>query len=180
MLENIVPLEAVHFFAFQIDCYYAKGKKLESHLRHRLPSLSSFYENPSFADVAMGWHEKGILLSIAISGAFNKSDFPKFSEADSIELFFDTRDVKSAGYNTRFCHHFYFLPEPVENNEDQIQAGEVTRFRTDDMHELCNPQLLEVKFIREKKGDTLLISFPQNACMGMIRPSLTGLVLPIV
>ncbi len=164
MLENVVPIDAVHFFAFQIDCHYAKGKKLEK--KHQLPSLASFHGSRPFADVSLGWHERGICVQVSVNGAFNEPDFPKFTTADSIELFFDTRDVKTTGYNTRFCHHFYFLPDPVQQNGDRIQAGEVTRFRTDDVHELCDASQLLVRSTTDKKKRIIKIFIPSESLHG--------------
>jgi hypothetical protein len=57
----------------------------------------------------------------------------------------DTRDIKTSGYNTRFCHHFFFLPEAV----DERTCGEITHFRTEDRHPLCNAEKLQ---ITTKKG----------------------------
>jgi len=164
MLEEIVSLNAANFFAFQMDCHATKGQKLEK--KHRLPDLSVFQNSSSFADVFIGWHAKGIYLEIQVEGAFDQPDFPKFAAADSIELFFDTRDVKTAGFNTRFCHHFYFLPRPVASNGDEVQAGEATRFRTEDAHELCDPNLLVVQGTKNKKGSGIKIFIPSECLHG--------------
>lgn len=146
MLEELVPLVPTHFFQIQLECF--AGKRLSD--KHHLPDLSTLNGLRAFADVYLGWSEEGIRVRVKIDEAFHEPDFPNFQTADSIELFFDTRDVKTTGYNTRFCHHFYFLPEPIQHNGDRVQAGEATRFRTDDAHELCEAQKLEIKKI--KKG----------------------------
>jgi len=146
MLEELVPLVPVHFLQIQADCY--SGKRLSD--KHRLPDLSKLNGQRPFADLYIGWHEDGVRLRVEVDGTFKEPDFPNFQTADSIELFFDTRDVKTSGFNTRFCHHFYFLPEPVQNNGDRVQAGEATRFRTEDVHELCDASKLEIK--KGKKG----------------------------
>ncbi len=164
MLEDIVPLEPVHFFAFQMDCHATKMGQLDK--RHLLPDLESFHEESPFATVAMGWSEKGIYLLVSVEAPFDAPDFPKLSEADSIELFFDTRDVKTTGFTTRFCHHFFFLPLPVQTNGEAIQAGEVSRFRTDDVHPLCDPSLLEVSSTKEKKRQQVHIFIPSECLHG--------------
>ncbi|MCC5832448.1 MAG: hypothetical protein JJU12_05325 [Chlamydiales bacterium] len=146
MFEELVPLVPVHFFQIQADCPY--GKRLAE--KHRLPDLSKLNGERPFADLYMGWSEEGISLKVEVEGRFDQPDFPNFQTADSIELFFDTRDVKRSGYNTRFCHHFYFLPERIQNNGERVQAGEATRFRTEERHELCDPEKLVIK--KGKKG----------------------------
>jgi hypothetical protein len=164
MLEELLALNPIHFFAFQINCYSVKNKGLEK--KHLLPDLSTFYEERPFAEVSLGWERKGIYLSVNVSGRFEQPDFPNFAAADSIELFFDTRDVKTTGYTTRFCHHFYFLSDPVQLNGDSVQAGEITRFRTDDVHELCDASQLKVEAQQEKKGRRVHIFIPSECLHG--------------
>ncbi len=159
-LETIAPLNPVAFFAFQMDCHKGEEEKLGK--KNILPDLTPYYDASPFATVAMGWSERGISLAFTFKGSFDKPDFPNFTEADSIELFFDTRDVKTTGFITRFCHHFFFLPLPVQTNGDLIQAGEVTRFRTDDLHDLCDPNLLRV----EKNARTVNIFIPAECLHG--------------
>ncbi|NGX61738.1 MAG: hypothetical protein K940chlam9_01227 [Chlamydiae bacterium] len=161
MLEEIVPLEPVHFFGFQVDVPYTQAGKLTK--KHRLPDLSSLHNMHPFADVSMGWNELGIYLHFTIEGSFRHPDFPGIRSGDSIELFFDTRDVKTTAYNTRFCHHFYFLPISVQPNGEAIQAGEMTRFRTEDTHELCDPDLLQIE---KKKGGKFEIFLPRETLYG--------------
>lgn len=164
MLEEIVPLDPVHFFAFQFDCYQTKDKNLEK--RHHLPDLSQFYEDRPFAGVSIGWNPKGIYLQVDVSGKFDQPDFPKIAEADSIELFFDTRDVKTTGYVTRFCHHFFFLPAPLHPDGETIEAGEITRMRADDAHPLCEASQLMVNTIASKKNTVVHIFIPSECLNG--------------
>lgn len=167
MLEEILPLTPVHFFAFSVDCFYYKGKKEVSLPKsHFLPDLSSFHNEKPFADVALGWSEKGIFATFNVKSPFSHSSFPDFQSGDAVELFFDTRDVKTSGFNTRFCHHFFFLPERVEIDEGIIQAGEITRFRTEDKHELCDPSLLFISSVKEKKGYMLHLFIPIECLHG--------------
>jgi hypothetical protein len=83
-------------------------------------------------------------------------------QGDSLELFFDTRDMKTTGFNTRFCHHFYFLAAEVEGHI----AGEMTKFRTEDTHELCDPAELKVIPLLKKTGYTLQIFIPAHCLFG--------------
>ena len=74
----------------------------------------------------------------------------------------DTRDLKSAGFNTRFCHHFYFLAQAVEGQ----QAGEITHFRTEDRHPLCDSQALECQIKSSSKDYILQIFIPSQCLYG--------------
>ena len=166
-LENLEPLSPIDFFAVQIDCLYAQNKEL-SQKRHALVDLTPFHGESAFARVWMGWHEEGICIrvDIPLSHPFNYSLFPDFQKGDSIEFFFDTRDVKATGYATRFCHHFFFLPEPVRREERLIQAGEVTRFRSEDAHPLCDPDKLLIQTIKKKHEQQVIIFVPSDFLHG--------------
>lgn len=164
MFEELVPLAPVDFFAFQIDCYHSKKSNLEK--KHLLPDLCSFHDGSSFAQVSIGWHVRGIYISVDVKNSFNQSDFPNFVASDSIELFFDTRDIKTTGYITKYCHHFFFLPEPVKTNDECIQTGEITRFRSEDAHELCDAAQLGINVSRIKKTCHVNIFIPSECLYG--------------
>ena len=61
-----------------------------------------------------------------------------------------------------FATIFFFLPQAVEG----IQAGEITRFRTDDGHELCDPGELHLKSEITKLKYILKIFIPSNCLNG--------------
>ncbi len=163
-MEELVPITPVNFFQFRLECPFIEtsleklpAKKLSKYL---LPDLSGLCQEYRFAELAMGWKVEGIEILASISQPVRKVVYPEISRGDSLELFFDTRDIKTSGYATRFCHHFFFLPEPVEG----ISAGEITRFRTEDSHELCDGTLLKVKSEVKKSGYALHIFIP-SACL---------------
>lgn len=171
VLEELVPIIPVHFFAISADCLYHKGKK-EQHLpkSHLLPDLSALHGQSQFADVSLGWSEKGVFATVKVHRPLVETAFPNLGEGDSVELFFDTRDVKTSGFTTRFCHHFYFLPEPVETDGSN-QAGEITRFRTEDVHELCDPELLFTE-VQKGRGNYQLQIFIPAECLHGFDPEL--------
>lgn len=171
MFEEIVPLNPVHFFAFSADCHYYKGKKDDPlTTSYFLPDLMSFHGEKAFASLALGWSEKGIYATIRSSIPLKQTRFPDFQSGDAVELFIDTRDVKTSGYNTRFCHHFFFLPEAVDVEGENVQAGEITRFRTEDAHELCDASKLFVTCEKDKKGYLLSLFIPAE-CLNGYDPS---------
>lgn len=170
MSDDLVSLSPVNFFQFSLDCCFIKEgdsfpffdltkKELEKYL---LPDTSSLCGEDSFSKFYMGWNKGGIYAKVIIDQPFKESNYPKVTDGDSVELFFDTRDVKTSGYNTRFCHHFYFLPEAVEGH----QAGEITHFRTEERHELCDPQELKVKYQSLGKTYSIEIFIPSQCLNG--------------
>lgn len=112
--------------------------------------------------MAMGWHEEGIAFYVQVDVSLIRSLFPEMIQGDSVELFIDTRDLKSSGFNTRFCHHFYFLAEAVKGQ----QWGEITHFRTEDSHPLCDPQLLACQVSKSLSGYGMKIFIPTSCLHG--------------
>lgn len=167
MLEELVPLNPANFFAFEADCYEFKGKKGEDLKdKYLLPDLSTFHGDLSFAKVSLAWSTRGIFCHIHVDAPLKESRYPDFQVGDAVELFFDTRDVKTSALVTRFCHHFFFLSQPVETEDDRIVCGEMTRFRADDAHDLCSSSSLQLEVIKGKKDYTLKIFIPSECLFG--------------
>ncbi len=145
VLEEVKPLLPVHFFRFAGDLQY--GKVLFPFKTYLLPDPAKWFGEEIFGQVAMAWNEGGILVEVL----FDK----EFSEGDSVELFFDTRDLKTAGFPHRFCHHFFISPEG---------GSEVTQFRTEDRHPLCDPAGIQVNTDFEKSHFRMHI-FISSQCL---------------
>lgn len=164
--ENSFSLNPLSFFTLSWDCRRLKNKETFPSLTNDLlPSLHPLSSEYQFAKVAMGWHEEGIGLQVKVNQRFIKSVFPEVQKGDSVEIFIDTRDLKSAGFNTRFCHHFVFLPQAVESH----LAAEVTHFRTEDSHSLCEPHLLKCQTKLEADGYNMKIFIPSECLHGYDR-----------
>lgn len=165
-MEDFAPITPVNFFQIQCNCHYIEpgfpkltGNRVRKHL---LPNISQLCHEYSFAEIAMGWNSEGIEVLVSVTQPFLRASFPNLTQGDGVELFIDTRDVKTAGFNTRFCHHFYFLPEDV----DGYIAGEITRFRTEDAHDLCNSSELKVMPDLKKSNYSLQIFIPAHCLFG--------------
>lgn len=150
---EIPELAPLHFFRLHVDV-----KKKGS----LLPKTSSFLGEESFADVTLAWSERGIVVQVDVHQKFEEAVYPKYEEGDAMELFFDTRDLKEAGFPTRFCHHFLVLPQEVQG----IQALELTRFRNEDSHPLCEPEAIKVKTSIKPRGYQTTIEFPSEILHG--------------
>jgi hypothetical protein len=165
-MEDFIPITPVNFFQMQIECHHVEsgfpkitGSKKGKFL---LPDTTDLCNDFPFAEMGMGWNREGIELLADIGVPYRQIHYPDVVRGDSVELFFDTRDVKTAGFNTRFCHHFFFLPEEVEGH----QAGEITRFRTEDAHELCDSAELKVKAQLKHASYQLQIFIPAHCLFG--------------
>jgi len=162
MFENpLFSLHPVHFFALSCDCHsLSKKGQIPSWATYTLPSTHHLTGEEPFAKVAMGWHEEGIALHVHMDHPMTACFYPELGRGDSVELFFDTRDLKSAGFNTRFCHHFFFLSRAV----DGILKGEITHFRTEDSHPLCDSQQLHCQ-VQSRKNDYQMKIFIPTSCL---------------
>ena len=127
-----------------------------------MPGTEVLCDEESFAEVSAGWNESGLGFFFKVNHPIERVFYPEITKGDSIEVFIDTRDVKTSGYNTRFCHYFFFLPESI----DGIRAGEATHFRTDDQHELCDFELLQVNAQRKNRGYELQAWIPKKCLVG--------------
>ncbi|MBA2727336.1 MAG: hypothetical protein H0U49_04085 [Parachlamydiaceae bacterium] len=168
-MENIAPLTPVNFFQLQCDCHYlplqAKkpfGLQANNYSKYLLPDTSALTHEVHFAEVALGWNEEGMEIYVSINEPFTRSSYPTLDRGDSFEVCIDTRNIKTSGYNTRFCHHFFCLAEPSDN----IHAGEITKFRTEDTHELCDGCDLKVSKTVKKSSYTLQFLIPAHCLFG--------------
>jgi len=159
-------LSPVNFFQIRADCHELKGvfpelAKARGSL-YALPDSSLLTNEETFATLFMGFSKAGIELHVVVLEKVTECHYPDITKGDSVELFFDTRDVKTSGFNTKFCHHFYFLPEAFEGH----MAGEITKFRTEDAHELCDSDELTLKVKKSNGGYSLEIFIPAHCLHG--------------
>lgn len=161
------PLSPTNFLAFHVDArHYSGAKEKKLGKAHLLPDMGQFFTTPTFANVAFGWHKEGLFFTIYSTIAPREVFFPDFQKGDSIELFIDTRAMKSSRFPTRFCHHFCFLPLKFDPEGENIEGVELSRFRQDDAHVLADPSLFYVEGEKEKKGYVLKIFIPTPALFG--------------
>lgn len=158
MLEDsFIPLRPVNFVEIKWDCPQ-KGKGALS----KMPDTSPLTGEEHFAKVYMGWEEAGLHFKVDVDSPFEDVFYPEVTRGDSVELFIDTRDVKTSSFNTKFCHHFFFLPQEIQG----LKAGELTHFRTEDAHERCNPLDLHLTSEINTKGYHLQIFIPSHCLHG--------------
>lgn len=183
------PLNPVEFFSLSCDCYHLPedrrgfllsdeiiGSDTSSQARsfgvsdistlslneYILPSTHDLTGEEAFAKLAIAWSEEGLRLLIQVNQTATQSSYPNIENGDSVELFFDTRDLKSSGFNTRFCHHFFFLPHAVEG----VSKGEKTHFRTEDQHPVCDPESLKCEIQLKTKRYQMKIFIPRQSLHG--------------
>nr|NGX51321.1 hypothetical protein [Chlamydiota bacterium] len=122
--------------------------------REFLPDTSGLLNEKKFADLSLSWGFQGLSIYAKVK--------KKPEEGDFLELFIDTRDLKSTSSITRFCHHFIIYPEEV----DGVQALEVTRFRGEDSHELADSSLFIIDTAVRRNSYEMEIGIPKEALHG--------------
>jgi hypothetical protein len=163
--ENFVPLSASNFFLIRTECHYLPADQADRLIRGKkylLDTTSSLNQEDCFADLHMGWNEEGLYLFCQVKIPFKDVFYPEVRRGDSLELFIDTRDIKESRFNTKFCHHFFFLPQEI----DRVKAGEITRFRGEEIRNLADPKDLHLHSEIQKKGYTLKIFIPSQCLYG--------------
>lgn len=156
-VSAILPIDC---FAISISLSYYTGKSFSK--AHLLPNISSLAAEEQFAQVFSGWNEKGLFFQVKVEKPFEEAHFPRYFLGDAFELLVDTRDLKTASFLTQFCHHYLFLPQAV----DGLQAQEMTHFRTEDRHELCQASELEIATDTGRKSYTMNIHIPSHCLHG--------------
>jgi len=165
--DEFSPLTPINFFQISADCLHIPKIEFpyfnkQNYRKHLLPDMAALCSEDSFAEVAIGWHADGLEIYARMDYPLKQVYYPQVDRGDSVEIFIDTRDVKTGGFNTKFCHHFFFLAEGVEDHF----AGEITRFRTEDMHPLCDEKELKVKSSCQSTLHTMNISIPGHCLYG--------------
>lgn len=162
-LEDIYPFPPASFLHFSTEIEKSKGlPKVPYKKPFLLPSTEIFLEEESFAQVSMCYDAAGFYIAVFIDKPFEDIAFPNVEEGDSVELFFDTRDLKEAGSIHKFCHHFIFLPKEIGG----MVACEMSKFRAEDAHPLCDQKLLEVETTFGKKSYEMRIFIDREALHG--------------
>ncbi|MBN2478826.1 MAG: hypothetical protein JXA94_01220 [Parachlamydiales bacterium] len=135
MFDNISSIKALNFLDLKISVNKITSLSMLINKNNLLPSFEKFLNQEKFADVYMAFSKDGIYFYFEVSHPFSKINFEEYRRGDSVEIFIDTRSLKTQGYITKFCHHFVFFPEEKKGH----QAKEVTKFRIDDMHKIADP-----------------------------------------
>jgi hypothetical protein len=161
LFDDLPSLSPVQFFGISSDCFYIRGS-LKPDKNFLLPSTSELLAEEPFADVYAGWNVEKLAFLVYVRTPFQKIEESDFRKGDSIEIFIDTRDLKSKGAVSRFCHHFVFFPAQMQN----FCGREVTRFREGDMHRLCHPEDLQAIPHIEENSYRMLIEIPAHCLHG--------------
>lgn len=163
LLESLPAIYPLHFFSLSSDLNYLEDQQdLSFKKKFLLPDTSEYLAEERFADVYMAWNQDAVFVDVDIHKPLQDIVYPDFRQGDSIELFFDTRDLKTAGFPTKFCHHFVILPKEVQG----VKAQEISKFRSEETHPLCDPDEILTEMTPTKKGFSVRIGLPASILHG--------------
>lgn len=155
MLKDMSAIAPVHFFSFELPL--KKRKTLQE-----LPVLTDLTGEKAFAKVSIRYDTDGIELNVDVSIPVKDVHYPHVERGDAVEIFIDTRCVKTNKTFTPFCHHFTFLPELI----DDIQGVERTKFRGNETRPLADSELLHPTVSYTKSGYEMDIHLPKEVLYG--------------
>ena len=134
MSNTLIPPSFL--FRLAIPCYHYDGDwtkvgvKLTE--RHVITSFDAeLNRGPRFAELRMGWNERGIYLHLRTTG---KKQTPwcrntRVDDSDGLSLMIDTRNTQTIHRAGRFCHRFVLLPQGSGRllNEPTVQLVDIQR-----------------------------------------------------
>lgn len=161
--DHIPSCPPASFFQMSFDIEQLKGSsEVPFKKPYLLPHLDDLLDEDPFAQVAIAYHSKGLYISIKVDKPFEEAHYPKIELGDAVEIFIDTRNLKSVGSLHKFCHHFVAFAKPIDNHS----FFEVTRLRMEDSHPLCDPSLLHCDVEFRKKDYTMHLFIEADALFG--------------
>jgi len=130
-------------FRYRIPCRKVVSKSKAKTLKpieldesYRMPHFGEFESQYQFADMRVGWGEKGVYISLTVKGRQLPLECRETAilDSDSLYVWLDTRDTHDVHRATRFCHWFVLLPagsgakknKPVANPVKINRAREVS------------------------------------------------------
>ena len=161
MFENLPHINGLNFFDLRLESHKLKGKNLVNK-KYLMPNLGKYFSQEDFASIYFAYTDESLNFYFDVKHSFTKAEFPEYRRADSIEIFIDTRSLKTKGYLTKFCHHFVFFAKEVSG----YFGKEVTRFKLDDMHNLADEKNLVAESIIKPSSYILNIEIPKKALFG--------------
>jgi hypothetical protein len=164
LLKGLPHLPAISFFSLKVGVSFLSEKVLQKRSRRVtvLPDMATFFPEESFAEVGMGWNEKGLYLQCDIRKAFEECFYPEYSRGDCLEFFIDTRNMKTAHLLHRFCHHFILLPQKMEG----IQLQEIASLRSSEVRPPLSLESAIIVTEFQKKRYFMSVFMPLNCFFG--------------
>lgn len=163
MFEQTLPkLLPISFISLEAHCHKITDIKQLKSEKHKLGNTHFFTLEESFTNFYLGFNDEGLYFSAEINVPFQDVFYPDITRGDSLELFIDTKNLKTASFNTPFCHHFFFLPKPYNG----VQKGEITSFRGESARPFVDEKDISLQVTFHKNSYILNIFLPRDCLHG--------------
>ncbi|HLA84356.1 MAG TPA: hypothetical protein VJL29_06155 [Thermoguttaceae bacterium] len=159
-------------FRFSIPCRHgasiwtAKGTSLGPECA--LPNFAELEQPGAVPEVRVGWNASGLALRFEIHGKrqdlWCRAKMP--DESDGVQIWLDTRDVKTVHRAGRFCHRLFFLPGGGGRDQSQPVAGTLPISRAKELHAPIHESQLKVLSQKRAGGYILHICISADALTG--------------
>jgi hypothetical protein len=165
-------LAPTFLFRFSAPCLYvpeiAWEQRTELDEKYRLLNLSELDQKRSYADVRVGWHEKGLLIYAHIQGKQQSvwCRDSRIEDSDGLQIWLDTRDTKTVHRAGRFCHRFAIMPKGAGRTLDQPLVTLLAINRAKESPREVPERQLQAKSRIFKDGYDLLALLPAEALTG--------------
>ncbi len=160
-MDSFYPAD---FFICKEPIFYSEDKSnfMKKGRKNNLPDFSDLLAEEPFFTLSISWNEDCLMGYAVVEKPFESSFFPDYAKGDSLEVFIDTRDNKEARFASSFCHAFVFFAKETEG----ALGAEVTRFRLEDSHPICDPADILVESTVEKESYKIFFSLPSAVLHG--------------
>lgn len=157
-------LSPAHLVQLNVPVNYLPVDKIKDPLgaNYLLPDTTELFSQKKIADVALGYNEQGIAVTVTVNLPFLGVSLPEYEEGDAIQLFIDTRSTLDKKFISKFCHHIVILPKDFEG----MQVVEVTKFRGTEKRNYMDTTLVSVDATFTKKGYRVHLFIPQESLYG--------------
>ncbi|MCY2964265.1 MAG: hypothetical protein NT069_11635 [Planctomycetota bacterium] len=135
---------------------------------HRLPDLGPIEGRTGFADVRLGWNERGLGISVEVrgkkKGVIGRQPIP--SSADRLRLWIDTRNTQNIHRAGKFCHEFHLYPAAGPGPKGDPVAELRTIDRARESPSTANLSLVRTRMETLSGGYRLEAWFPVEVLTG--------------
>ena len=170
MAESLIA--PTMLFRFAAPCLYsaegwsAKGCTLAE--KHRLPCFAELEGRPSYAEVRLGWNEKGLIVNVLVRGKQQPvwCRDSRIEDSDGVQLWIDTRNTQNIHRAGRFCHRFALLPIGAGRRLDEPVAALLAINRAKESPREIDHGALQIRAATRAGGYALEAFLPATALTG--------------
>ena len=134
----------------------------------QIDNQAALDDKTNFADVRLGWNEKGIGLQVVVTGkdqpAVGDAAKPKFS--DGVTFWLDTRGDRTSHRASRSCHQFYLLPTGGGADKDEPYLVQLKINRAQADAPIANASQIPFRAHQTKSGYRIEAFFPASVLSG--------------